>query len=718
MKGRLMTAPARRLSSICAAALIAALCGGPEIAGAADRPVSSHPTLNFYGVTGLIDMPSGQSQRDGQFSTTVSRFSGMTRATLSFQITPRLSGSFRFARINDLNFAGYEDYSDRSFDVQYRLLDEGRVLPSVVVGLQDFAGTGLSAAEYVVASKQLTSSLVLTGGIGWGRLGSYNALGSPFGTRPPVDIGQGGEPNTDQFFRGPAALFGGVEWQPTERLGVKLEYSSDDYGFEEGRGVIRHRSPWNFGVEYQALQNLRLGAYYMYGSALGVTAQFSINPVDRPGGGDLGKATYPVEPRPARSIDPEAWSDEWVEQPQAADILRQNTAKMLAQTGLVLEAMAVDGGRVQLWLRNPSYDAEAEAVGRAARVLTRTMPASVETFEIVPLVEGMPTAKIVLRRTDIEALENAPDGAARLLEVAEFAAAAPRPANLVHDDDLYPRLTWSLAPYLNQELFDANEPYRVDLGLRLGARYELRPGLFLSGSITKSVTEAFSEMQLQPNTSVLPHVRTDGQRYARLGDPGIETLTAAWYTPLGNDLYGRVTAGYLERMFGGVSTELLWRPLDGPLALGAELNYARQRDYDGGLGFRDYDIVTGHASAYYELGRGYHVQLDAGRYLAGDWGATLSFDRVFANGWKVGAFATLTNVSAKEFGDGSFDKGIRVTIPVSWAAASSSRSTAETVIRPFQRDGGARLSVEGRLYETIDDYHRRGLERQWGKVWR
>ena len=718
MKGRSITAPARRLLSICAMGLAAALCAPPGTVEAADRPVSQRPTLNFYGVTGLIDMPSGQSQPDGQFSTTVSQFAGMRRTTLSFQIAPRLSGSFRYVGTDNLNYGGQEDYSDQSFDLRYRVFDEGRVLPSVVVGLQDFAGTGLSAAEYVVASKRLAPGLVLTGGIGWGRLGSYNALGTPFGTRPPVDAGEGGTPNTEQFFRGPAALFGGVEWRPTDRLGVKLEYASDDYGFEEGRGVIRHRSPWNFGVEYQAHRNLRLGAYYLYGSELGVTAQLSLNPRDRFGGGDRSKATYPVEPRPARSADPEAWSEEWVDQPQAADILRQNTAKMLARAGLVLEAMAVDGDSVLLWLRNPSYDAEAQAVGRAARVLTRTMPASVETFEIVPVVEGMPTTRVVLRRTDVEALENAPGGAARLLGVAEMSDGAGRPAGLVHDAEIYPRLTWSLVPYLAQELSDPDEPYRFDLGLRLGGRYEVKPGLFLSGAITKSVTEAFSGDPPLPSDSVLPHVRTDGPLYARQGDPAIETLTMGWYSRLGNGLYGRVTAGYLERMFGGVSAEVLWRPYDGRLALGAELNYARQRDYDGGLGFRDYDIVTGHASAYYELGRDYRVQLDAGRYLAGDWGATLTFDRVFANGWRVGAFATLTDVSAKQFGEGSFDKGIHVTIPISWLAGNSSRGTAGITLRPVQRDGGARLSVQGRLYETVNDYHRRGFERQWGKVWR
>ncbi|WP_212522951.1 YjbH domain-containing protein [Actibacterium sp. MT2.3-13A] len=709
-----MTASARRLFGG-AMALATALAGLPAAAEGADP---WHPTLNFYGVTGLVDMPTGQSQPDGQFSTTFSTFAGMTRATLSFQIAPRLSGSFRFSRTKDLNLAGFVDYSDRSFDVQYRVLREGRILPDLVVGLQDFAGTGLAAAEYVVASKHLAPNLVLTGGIGWGRLGSYNPLGAPFGSRPPLNIGRGGSPNVDQYFRGPAALFGGVEWQPTDKLGLKLEYSSDDYAFEEGRGVIKHRSPFSFGVEYQARKHLRLGAYYLYGSELGVTAQISLNPKDRPAGGDLGKATYPVEPRPARSADPDAWSEDWVAQPQAADILRRNTAKMLAETGLVLEAMAISGDRVELWLRNPSYDAEAQAIGRAARVLTRTMPASVETFEIVPVVKGMPTAKVVLRRTDIEALENAPNGAARLFSVAGIADASRRPENLTYDEELYPRLTWSLAPYLKQELFDPDHPYRVDLGMRLATRYELRPGLFFSGSVTKSVTNAFSKGQLRPNNSVLPHVRTDEQLYTRQGDPGLETLTMAWYARPGQDLYGRVTAGYLERMYGGVSAELLWKPQHSRLALGVEVNYARKRDYDGGLGFRDYDIVTGHASAYYDLSQGYRVQLDAGRYLAGDWGATLAFDRVFANGWTVGAFATLTDVSAKEFGEGSFDKGIRVTIPISWMMGSSSRSTASTTIRPIQRDGGARLSVDGRLYETIDDYHRWGIERQWGKVWR
>lgn len=180
---------------------------------------------------------------------------------------------------------------------------------------------------------------------------------------------------------------------------------------------------------------------------------------------------------------------------------------------------------------------------------------------------------------------------------------------------------------------------------------------------------------------------------------------------------------------------MLWKPVNSRLALGAEVNYVAQRSPNGGLGFdlprqlyesdqrdpggpSDYRVATGHLSAYYELAQGFHVQLDVGRYLAKDVGATLSIDREFANGWRVGAFATKTNVSARDFGSGSFDKGIRITVPFTTVLGKPTRQTATTTLRPFGRDGGAKLEVEGRLYEQVRGYHAPGLDRQWGRFWK
>ena len=123
-------------------------------------------------------------------------------------------------------------------------------------------------------------------------------------------------------------------------------------------------------------------------------------------------------------------------------------------------------------------------------------------------------------------------------------------------------------------------------------------------------------------------------------------------------------------------------------------------------------------SAYYDFGNGYLGQVDVGRYLAGDVGATISFDRVFVNGWRVGAFATLTDVSASDFGEGSFDKGIRFSVPLSWALGNESKSTFGAALRSGGGDGGARLEVDGRLYDSIRDYHGGALDSEWARVWR
>jgi len=70
---------------------------------------------------------------------------------------------------------------DRSFDLRYRLVDEGKYRPALAVGLQDFIGTGVYSGEYLVASKTLTPALTVTGGIGWGRYGSHNGFANPLG---------------------------------------------------------------------------------------------------------------------------------------------------------------------------------------------------------------------------------------------------------------------------------------------------------------------------------------------------------------------------------------------------------------------------------------------------------------------------------------------------------------------------------------------------------
>lgn len=698
------------------------------VAGAAQAQdmtdaVGDRPPLNFYGVTGLIDMPSAQSQPDGQLSVTVGSFAGITRTTLSFQILPRVEGSFRYTKFGDLNFGGFEDYFDRSFDISLRILNESRYLPAVKVGLQDFIGTGLSAAEYIVATKSFGDRVTVTGGLGWGRLASDNDIGSPFGDRPRVEIGRGGKANTDQWFRGPVAPFAGVTFRATEKLTLLAEYSSDAYEVESGNGrpsssaVIDRRSSFNFGANYKVNDTVNLGAYYMYGDVFGLNLNVSLNPYAPPAKGSRGAAPPPVVARPARSQSSEAWAEEWALDGNSNARLIAALHDRLDPQGITVETLSASANTVEVRVRSQQFDSGPQMLGRVMRALTATMPASVETFRILPGTGGVAASAITIRRSDVEALEHAPDAEAQLLAVTGFGAAPGRPGpDAALNTEVFPRFNWSLGPYLRQGYFDPDNPFRFEAGARLSASYEPTPGLVFSGSVTKALAGNLDDSTRFSN-SVLPRVRTDGILYDKQGDPSLESLTAAYFFQPGENLYGRVTGGYLERMFGGVSAELLWRPVNSRLAVGAEVNYVRKRDFDQRLGFQDYTVATGHVSAYYQMENGFHAQLDVGRYLAGDVGATLTIDREFRNGWRVGAFATLTDVSSEDFGEGSFDKGIRLTIPVSWFLGTPNTYQLGTTLRPVTRDGGARLNVGGRLYERVRQYQRPTLEDGWDRVW-
>lgn len=683
------------------------------------------PSLNFYGSPGLVDMPTAHALPDGQLTIGISNFAGMTRSTLTFQATPRLSASFRYVGLRDWNDvvpSKFDTYRDRSFDVRYLLKKEDDFWPAVTVGLQDFAGTGIYAGEYVVATKTFDNTLLpgrvkVTGGLGWGRLGSHGSIGTPFGgNRGAFDAGDtGGEPSFDQWFRGPAAPFAGVEWALNDRWTVKAEYSSDAYETEDAsREIFTRKSQFNFGTEYQYSDGLRLGAYYLYGSEIGVNLQYQLNP-RKPLTPVTITPVAPLKVRPSRTTSPAAWDTQWAVSTNQQHSLRDQVKEVLSASGLSLVALKLDSANAELRLRNDRYQAPAVAVGRGARALAWVLPASVETFRIVLVEEGLAQSAVTLRRSDLEALEFDPQAADALLAVAGIGEAAPRLRGAMENDDLYPDFAWSIGPYLSPSYFDPDEPVRLDGGVELKGRYRPAPGWTIAGSMKHRLFGNVGD-KTTPSNSRLPKVRTEGPRYAREGETVIDNAYVSKQWKAGNDLYARVTAGYLERMFGGVSAELLWKPVSSNLALGVEANYGKKRDYDGALGFLDYSVATGHVSAYYAFGGGYHGQVDVGRYLAGDVGATVTLTREFANGWKVGGFFTITDVSAEEFGEGSFDKGINLTIPVGWFLGEPDKRSVSTTIRPIQRDGGARLQVPGRLYEQVRSGHRNSLEDQWSRV--
>lgn len=676
------------------------------------------PSIGMFGTTGLIDMPSAESQPDAEFTTTLSGFSDFTRGTFTFQITPRLSGSFRYSKLNNWAVGGpitSPSYFDRSFDFQYRVFDERAYAPAVAVGLRDFMGTGLYSSQYIVATKNLSPKLKVTAGVGWGRLSNSDDLTA-------IDVGLGGSPNVGDWFKGPAGGFGGIEWQtPIKGLRLKAEYSSDKYVLEnelittDGQNRVRpaasfeRKSPLNFGLEYKTKGNLQYGLYYLYGSEIGLSFSSSLNP--KRGRGIVDRAPTPVAARDTNYSKDTAWT----QIKDIDDLAREHLDKELNRDKIFVEALHFNGVHAEVRIQNRKYLAQSQAVGRTARAMAKVFPDSVESFTIVLVENGLSTSAITMNRSDLETYENHVDGARLMAASVDISNADPLPEGVKPVEGLYPKLTWGIAPYAELKVFDSENPFDVTVGIRAKAKYQVSPGFSVSGSISKKLVQ--DDTPPSPSFSGLPPVRTNVGLYNIEGDPALERLTADYVFKLAPAVYGRFSAGYLEKMFGGVSAEVLWKEADKKWGLGAELNYVKQREFEQRFGFQDYSIATGHISAYYEMNNGFDVQVDVGRYLAGDIGATLSVDRTFDNGWKVGGYATLTNADPADFGEGRFDKGVRLEIPIGWALGTPSKSTVKTSLASLTRDGGARLNVNNRLYETVRDTHSSKISGSWGRFW-
>jgi hypothetical protein len=187
------------------------------------------------------------------------------------------------------------------------------------------------------------------------------------------------------------------------------------------------------------------------------------------------------------------------------------------------------------------------------------------------------------------------------------------------------------------------------------------------------------------------------------GENNIVRLETNYVWPISQSWTARVSAGIFEEMYGGVAGEVLYAKPYQPWAVGFNVNRVRKRDFDQRFGFQDYEITTGHLTGYFDLPIwNLEMTVSVGRYLAGDYGGTFQLARVFPSGVKVGAFATKTDVSAEQFGEGSFDKGLFLYLPLDLFSLRSSQRGAMLVFKPLTRDGGQKVRDGAALYGRFE----------------
>jgi hypothetical protein len=202
--------------------------------------------------------------------------------------------------------------------------------------------------------------------------------------------------------------------------------------------------------------------------------------------------------------------------------------------------------------------------------------------------------------------------------------------------------------------------------------------------------------------SNLPRVRTFIREYLVASRAKLEELQLNYMHPLGESHWLYVYGGAMEMMYAGVGAEWLYRPVHSNWALGMDVNWVRQRDFEDPFALRDYQVTTGHASLYWQGPWDLRAKISAGQYLAGDQGVTVDLAKRFANGAEMGVWATQTNVTAEQFGEGSFDKGVYFKIPMDLMSRKSVNRSIPVNWRFLLRDGGAKVSKPYQLYDLTE----------------
>ena len=671
-------------------------------------------TQNDFGGVGLLQTPTARMAPAGELSLNANRTSPYSRYSLSLQPLDWLEGTFRYTSITDHKygaqaFSGDQSYKDKAVDAKARLWQESHWLPEVALGFRDIGGTGLFSSEYFVANKRY-KNLDFSLGIAWGYIGNRGDFDNPLGyfderfdSRPSINASNAGNVNTSSYFRGSPSLFGGVVYQtPWVPLSLKLEYDGNDYKHEPFNVSRIQDSPINIGAVYKLNENIDLTAGWERGN----TALFGItlhtNFVSRKAPAktyDPPAATLPAQ-TPTTPLEQVDWG--------AVSKKLENNA------GYSVQRIAQRDSELMVYGEQSKYFYSAKGVGRASRILDNNANDEIQWFTLVNKRYDMPVEETSVPRSTFRNVINNDQDLVDLHRTTEVNRATAHVEKTLYEQKPDP-FTYGFGLGYQQNLGGPDGFLLYQISAYAEGQYRFTPNTWASGGISANLLNNYDKFTYDA-PSKMPRVRTDLRQYVTTSEVTMPALQLNHAKRLDQDLFGMVYGGYLEPMYAGVGGEVLYRPMGERWSIGADLNYVRQRAFDQGFGLRDYRTVTGHITSYTKLPFDLDAAVSVGRYLARDWGTTIDISREFTNGVKFGGWVTRTTASSEEYGEGSFDKGIYISIPFDEMMSVSTMNRANIAWAPLTRDGGAMLHRQYSLHTMTDGRNRDAFYENFEKI--
>ena len=616
---------------------------------------------NNYGIVGTIHTPSARTFKEGVHGLTLYKGTPNQTVTLSASPFDWLEASFFYTNITDRPYCYdftsefcLQDFKDKGFNVKTRLKEQG-VFPAVAIGLNDFAGTGLYSSEYIVGSYGINRT-DFHFGIGFGLLdGSDLRFKNPFGVlsdrfydRPTVTKGIGGSFDAAKYFTGETASpFFGVSHALNNKLILKAEYDSS-----VRPGLVPFRIPENdfsFGIDYLINDSFSIGVSYERGDYASFKFVYKNNPVQ----------TY----QKSEYVRGERFE---------GDNKYTQLINNLEENGIGVKKLTRSAGSIGLQLTqniHPNLKVIEQIIAQSARDagITEDIKKDIEIANLVAISEI--------------------DDDYRINSQTIYERKSGRKVNT--------NTRLQFRPFLASR----EEFFKGALLVENDTEFVIRENLFFNINLKYSLWDNFDDLYIPPVDNFPAQVRSDVKEYLnKIKDGGILIGRAQLdyhLTPIKNH-HIMMSAGILEDMFSGAGMEYLYFKPDTNYAFGIDVFKVRKRDYYWRFGHLDYENTLATANFYY---RNYgtipfDMRVSAGEYLAGDVGYTLELSRSFYNGVQFGVFATFTDVTAEQFGEGSFDKGIFFNIPIYG-------NLLNYTWRPLTKDPGAKLNRKNTLYDLL-----------------
>ena len=603
---------------------------------------------NNYGTLGVINTPSARfyDSPAGQ----ISYYNGYSDKRLALSLYPYdwLEATIFYASFDGIDYYN-QDYKDKGFSFKIRLKEEGDY-PAIAIGAIDIGGTGIYSSEYIVSSYNI-GNFDINLGLGWGHLNGLDNLENPFTffsdtfeVRNDL-VGEGGDVNFKNLFSGKkASIFGGINYSLNERILIKLEL--DPVKNIPRLNYPKKKNDFSFGIDYLFNKNFLIGLNYERGNI------FTFNISSRNSFG-LQKTEY-VKVRNKKA-------DKY------KDLINRLGANSIGVTKIEKsnDKVYID---ISQFKHHNFLDLEY--------FVDKSIQDSNLTEEVIKTykVAGLEVINPKITKEDTETLYQ-----------RQFRG-------------LRQSTSLNIRPFIASR----EEFLKYSLLIENNAELILSDNLFFSTNIKLSLYDNFNDLYLPPETTFPAQVRSDIKDYLKnIGDkPSIGRAQLEYFATLSEFNHILISGGIYEDMFSGYGIEYLRFNPSKNFSWGLK-HHAFKRGYDFDFELSGYDNITYHLNLFY-INKDIipmDIKLSYGEYLAGDIGATIEFKRVFNGGVEIGAFASFTDVSSNEFGEGSFDKGIYFKIPL-W----NDGRLFNFIWRPLTKDPASKLIRKNDLYSLTKRY--------------